>query len=53
MTRKDFSACFEWLSEDRESHGLGLTPNFGLTGYKTHYLLYYGGGRGGKTESET
>lgn len=43
MISVDFSACFEWLNEDRQSHGLGLTPNFGLTGYKTHYLLYYGG----------
>lgn len=44
MIRVDFSACFEWLNEDRQSHSLGLTPNFGLTCYKTHYLLYYGGG---------
>lgn len=43
MISVDISACFEWLNEDRRSHGLGLTPNFGLTGYKTHYLLYYGG----------
>ena len=48
-----FAACFEWLNEDRQSHGLGLTPNFELTGYKTHCLLYYGGARELKTERDT
>lgn len=41
MIRKDFSVGFEWLSEDWQSFSLGLTPNFGLTGCKTHNLLYY------------
>lgn len=27
------------------NHGAGLTPNFGLTGYKTHRLLYHGGSK--------
>lgn len=43
LITEDFSACSKWLSEDWQSHGLGLTPNFGLTGYKTYYLLYYVG----------
>lgn len=41
MIRKGFSVGFEWLSEDWQSFSLGLTPNFGLTGCKTHNLLYY------------
>lgn len=53
MISVDFSACFEWLNEDWQSLGLGLTPNFGLTGYKTHYLLYYGGARGLERQRDT
>lgn len=34
----DFPVCFEWLNEDRLSLSLELILNFGLTGYKTHYL---------------
>lgn len=52
MTSVDFTACFEWLNEDWQSIGLWPTPNFGLTGYKTHYLLCYVGARGLKTDRE-
>lgn len=52
MTSVDFTACFEWLNEDWQSIGLWPTPNFGLTGYKTHYLLCYVGARGLETDRE-
>lgn len=35
--------CLFWMA--RWNHGLGLTPNFGITGYKAPYLLYYGGSK--------
>lgn len=36
----DILDCSEWAQWNRR---LGLTPNLRLTGYKTPYLLYYGG----------
>lgn len=48
LTKRSFPSqrgypCLFWMAQ--RNHASGLTPNFGLTGYKTPYLLYQGGSK--------